>query len=873
MKNWISEVKNRVSMKKVKKHWVIASSLAVVALGTPVVFAQDSNDQSLSQEQMTELLALVNGKNSYQEWVANTVEEIKATIESQKVQNLDNYIIQWGDTLWAISQASGIPIDELVAINGIQNADLIYAGDTLKGVLNRIHAYAKQKEAQTVAIAPQQTVNPLQAITAEPVSLVSATDVAEAKAPTNPSIQTHQEGSQSKDTQPKADYHESVESIETETVKEDSKPQVIDKKEETIKVIESDKNDKQTTPSGVIEEKPATEGSSTEEQTGSHTVTETPAPSVKPTPAPVVPELPATPNKENEANEEVTETVPLTPLTPATPIEEVQPTIVKRTDQYVRTTPIHFGVQRIADPKLDKGVEKVVQEGKDGVKTETVQRYYENDQLISETVISTEVVEASPQVIHVGTKEAVPQDTVEVKKETTTESIPYKQVIKENPSLEKGKETLIQKGEEGQREIVEEVTYTNGKETNRKTISNQVIKEAVDEIIIRGTREVTETVPLTPLTPATPIKDEKPEPVVTTKEESHTETIPYEIVRQENKNLTKGVEQVVQPGVKGEKTITEQVTLTDGKETHREMIREEITQKPVNEVVEYGTKEEKQNDRNYLDGTQGYLIGDDYTNSTLNVHGKVNSFDIQTPENIEVLASQKNSTNSDSYYEKAKNDDAHRNSMYIKNDQTVEGVPVPLSDQTIQLFNRGGLIREDVLNDEFLQLLNAERKAKGLNPVKVNNRLAEGTTTRSQELANNGSIEVNIKGQRVPHVRLDGKPYQDAFSKDIRLQYGLFENLAETTYNSNPYGILSEKLLAEMFFSMWKSSPGHYANMMNPAHTGNYVSVKLARSNKYDFDILVATEMLAQPATKDNSIDKAIDEAIKEQEANAVTNR
>lgn len=688
MKNWISEVKNRVSMKKVKKHWVIASSLAVVALGTPVVFAQDSNDQSLSQEQMTELLALVNGKNSYQEWVANTVEEIKATIESQKVQNLDNYIIQWGDTLWAISQASGIPIDELVAINGIQNADLIYAGDTLKGVLNRIHAYAKQKEAQTVAIAPQQTVNPLQAITAEPVSLVSATDVAEAKAPTNPSIQTHQEGSQSKDTQPKADYHESVESIETETVKEDSKPQVIDKKEETIKVIESDKNDKQTTPSGVIEEKPATEGSSTEEQTGSHTVTETPAPSVKPTPAPVVPELPATPNKENEANEEVTETVPLTPLTPATPI-----------------------------------------------------------------------------------------------------------------------------------------------------------------------------------------KDEKPEPVVTTKEESHTETIPYEIVRQENKNLTKGVEQVVQPGVKGEKTITEQVTLTDGKETHREMIREEITQKPVNEVVEYGTKEEKQNDRNYLDGTQGYLIGDDYTNSTLNVHGKVNSFDIQTPENIEVLASQKNSTNSDSYYEKAKNDDAHRNSMYIKNDQTVEGVPVPLSDQTIQLFNRGGLIREDVLNDEFLQLLNAERKAKGLNPVKVNNRLAEGTTTRSQELANNGSIEVNIKGQRVPHVRLDGKPYQDAFSKDIRLQYGLFENLAETTYNSNPYGILSEKLLAEMFFSMWKSSPGHYANMMNPAHTGNYVSVKLARSNKYDFDILVATEMLAQPATKDNSIDKAIDEAIKEQEANAVTNR
>ncbi|MHB2040597.1 LysM peptidoglycan-binding domain-containing protein [Aerococcus mictus] len=133
MKKCISEVKNRVSMKKVKKHWVIASSIAVVALASPVVFAQDSNDQSLTQEKMTELLAMVNGQDCYNEWVANTVEEIQATIEKQKGQNLDEYIIQWGDTLWAISQASGIPIDELVAINGIQNADLIYAGDTLKG--------------------------------------------------------------------------------------------------------------------------------------------------------------------------------------------------------------------------------------------------------------------------------------------------------------------------------------------------------------------------------------------------------------------------------------------------------------------------------------------------------------------------------------------------------------------------------------------------------------------------------------------------------------------------------------------------------------------------------------------------------------------
>ncbi|MDK7294372.1 G5 domain-containing protein, partial [Streptococcus pasteurianus] len=80
--------------------------------------------------------------------------------------------------------------------------------------------------------------------------------------------------------------------------------------------------------------------------------------------------------------------------------------------------------------------------------------------------------------------------------------------------LEKGKEALIQKGEEGQREIVEEVTYTNGKETNRKQISDKVIKEAVEEIIVRGTREEPESVPLTPLTPAVTIENEKADPVI-----------------------------------------------------------------------------------------------------------------------------------------------------------------------------------------------------------------------------------------------------------------------------------------------------------------------------------------------------------------------
>ncbi|WP_181566595.1 G5 domain-containing protein [Aerococcus loyolae] len=184
---------------------------------------------------------------------------------------------------------------------------------------------------------------------------------------------------------------------------------MIDKTEETIKVTESEQTNSQTAPSGVIEEQLASEGASTEYQTDSSTVTETPQLTVKPTPEPQVPETPSQSEEGNEVSEEepesvpltpltpaAPESVPLTPLTPAAPVEEVQPTIVKRTDHSVRTTPIHFGVQKVADPNLEKGAEKVVQEGKDGLKTETIERIYENDQLISETVIATDIVEATP---------------------------------------------------------------------------------------------------------------------------------------------------------------------------------------------------------------------------------------------------------------------------------------------------------------------------------------------------------------------------------------------------------------------------------------------------------------------------------------------
>ena len=62
-------------------------------------------------------------------WVARTVAEVKADI--QNIDNLSHYTIKWGDTLSAISGATGISVDSLVEINRIANRDLIFANNKL----------------------------------------------------------------------------------------------------------------------------------------------------------------------------------------------------------------------------------------------------------------------------------------------------------------------------------------------------------------------------------------------------------------------------------------------------------------------------------------------------------------------------------------------------------------------------------------------------------------------------------------------------------------------------------------------------------------------------------------------------------------------
>jgi murein DD-endopeptidase MepM/ murein hydrolase activator NlpD len=76
-----------------------------------------------------------------------------------------------------------------------------------------------------------------------------------------------------------------------------------------------------------------------------------------------------------------------------------------------------------------------------------------------------------------------------VKKETRTTSLPYKTVTEKDDSQYTDYSKIVTQGQEGVQEITEEVTYVNGIETSRTTLSKRVVTEAVDKKVVTGTKK------------------------------------------------------------------------------------------------------------------------------------------------------------------------------------------------------------------------------------------------------------------------------------------------------------------------------------------------------------------------------------------------
>jgi len=84
-----------------------------------------------------------------------------------------------------------------------------------------------------------------------------------------------------------------------------------------------------------------------------------------------------------------------------------------------------------------------------------------------------------------------PNNLVDVKVveiEEYTDAMPFETEVREDKSLYKTQEKVIQKGKEGEREVVAKVIKINGVENEREILSEKVIKKPVKKIVAKGTK-------------------------------------------------------------------------------------------------------------------------------------------------------------------------------------------------------------------------------------------------------------------------------------------------------------------------------------------------------------------------------------------------
>lgn len=84
--------------------------------------------------------------------------------------------------------------------------------------------------------------------------------------------------------------------------------------------------------------------------------------------------------------------------------------------------------------------------------------------------------------------------TVEVtyvnsKAEKKNEQVKFETVYKEDDSLNKGVEKVVQEGKNGKKVVEYKVTFENGKEKKRDVIKENVTSNKTDKVVVRGTKK------------------------------------------------------------------------------------------------------------------------------------------------------------------------------------------------------------------------------------------------------------------------------------------------------------------------------------------------------------------------------------------------
>jgi uncharacterized protein YabE (DUF348 family) len=200
--------------------------------------------------------------------------------------------------------------------------------------------------------------------------------------------------------------------------------------------------------------------------------------------------------------------------------------------------------------------------------------------------------------------------TVEILSGSTVKDVLAKEgiTLAGNQSLNVKEEDPVKDGMELLITTTNGITVTHDGKTEQLEFGTGTVGDVLDQLNIRlGTDDT--------VTPAADVPVENGTRIVVTRvtydEETETEEIPFETVREDDSSLEKGKEKTKTEGVKGEKTITYRVKKVDGKEESRETLDEKVTREPVSEVIRVGTKQGRYEVSrvavpNCADGSHGY---------------------------------------------------------------------------------------------------------------------------------------------------------------------------------------------------------------------------------------------------------------------------
>ena len=227
----------------------------------------------------------------------------------------------------------------------------------------------------------------------------------------------------------------------------------------------------------------------------------------------------------------------------------------KGSDVEVKTEDIPFNTTYTEDPELEIGQTKVVTEGAVGQKEITKTYVTQSGKRVGDPAVTEKILKkAVDKVIAKGTKG---QDV-----DVAESDIAFKTVYTEDPELEFGQEKIVTEGVLGVKRTTKTYVTQKGVRTkDEPSIKEEVLKEAVDKVVARGSKSA-----------------------VATKE------LDYKTTYVEDKESEAGKKTVVTKGSKGHETTT--ITYSFNSETGEVTANEPKVEKTesVDEVISVGTK-------------------------------------------------------------------------------------------------------------------------------------------------------------------------------------------------------------------------------------------------------------------------------------------